>query len=425
MFRIIDIVYKHKVWIIFFLLLTLHIFFRFYQLEGRNPFGWDQVDNAWAAKDILVDKKFPLLGMVAKTNSGFYIGPAYYYLITPFYWFFNLDPIASGVFAGVTSIFTFFVLFLITKKIFSTHVALFAVFIHTVSSSLISADRVQWPVNFIAPVSYIIFYALYKIMNGNEKYIFLLAAAIGFSFNIHFTSIFYPIIILFSLPFFPRTKEALKYILFSIPLFLLWVFPIIISEIFQKGSSSQHLGNYINNYYHGFHLRRVLQLANDAFIEFEQIITYNNVKFIKFILFPLFIITSCYPRFAREKVLLSYLMFLWFFIPWMIFSVYSGEISNYYFALTRNIVILIISFLAVYVLEKKYFLINISIITFWFFYFLSNVYSFNDIKESQPLSKHRKTVIDKINMRIKIEFAHGVAEPYIYYVYTRNKKKSQ
>lgn len=126
---------------IFLGLLSLHVFLRVYQLEERMGFSWDQVDNAWAAKRILIDHNYPLLDMVAKASSGFYIGPAYYYLIAIVYWFFNLNPIASPFFAGITSILTFFILFYVFKKIFSLPVAFIALFIHTVSYFIISSDR--------------------------------------------------------------------------------------------------------------------------------------------------------------------------------------------------------------------------------------------------------------------------------------------
>ena len=131
---------QRKLWVILIMIFAVHLFFRFYQLEERNPFGWDQVDNAWAAKNIIVEHKWPLVGMVAKQNTGFYIGPLYYYFIAPFYWIFNLDPIASPIAAGITSIVSFFVLFFITKKLFSFNVALMASFINTVSFFTISAD---------------------------------------------------------------------------------------------------------------------------------------------------------------------------------------------------------------------------------------------------------------------------------------------
>jgi len=121
---------KSRYLIIFLIILAVHSFFRFYQLDSRSPFGWDQVDNAWAAKDIIVDHKLPLVGMQAKLNTGFFIGPLYYYLIAPFYFLTNLDPIASGIFAGLTSVFTLSVIFMIVKRIFNEKVSLIACFIY-------------------------------------------------------------------------------------------------------------------------------------------------------------------------------------------------------------------------------------------------------------------------------------------------------
>src|SRR6266568_2669914 len=116
--------WKNRKWIILFLIFGLELFLRFYQIEERNPFGSDQVDNAWAAKNLIVNHRVPLVGMVAKGNSGFYIGPVYYYLISIVYWLTNLDPIASGIFAGITGIFTFWVIFFVTRKLFSFSTAL-------------------------------------------------------------------------------------------------------------------------------------------------------------------------------------------------------------------------------------------------------------------------------------------------------------
>src|SRR3989304_8414777 len=87
--------------IIILAIFLLFVFLRFFELEDRLQFTWDQIQNAWVMKDILDDEKWPLLGMPAKLNAGFSIGPAYYYLLLPFYKIFDLDPIASGVFAGV------------------------------------------------------------------------------------------------------------------------------------------------------------------------------------------------------------------------------------------------------------------------------------------------------------------------------------
>lgn len=406
-----------KVW--FFLLMIIflvHLFLRFYEMGTRNPFGWDQVDNAWAAKDMIVDKKWPLVGMAAKLNSGFNIGPAYYYLIVPFYWIFNLDPMASGIFAGVTSIFTFWTIYYFTQKLFSQKVALAAVFIHTVSYHVIHYNRIQWPVNFITPISLIIFYALYRVLIGKEKYLLLLAGALGFSFHIHFTSIFYPLILLFSLPLAPRTKKFFKYALISAPLFFIWLAPIFLVNVANGGSQSSNMAGYLQTYYHGLHGVRVLQLAKDAFIEFESILFFPKIKILKFILLPLFLAGYYFSCRTRERLVMAYLASLWFLAPWLAFSVYSGEISNYYFFITRPLVVIVMACLTVWVLETKKLPLKLLIVFFWIYYAFFNLKRFALVDE-RGVDFYKKSVRAAIQAGKKIEFQHGNPESYLYYIW--------
>lgn len=412
--------------IIFFFLFLLHTFFSFYGFENKHGFEWDQVDSAWAAKNIIVDHKFPLVGMVAKQNSGFYIGPLYYYFVAFFYLLTNLDPVASVYISGITSAITFFILYFFIKKIFSESVALVSVFIYSVSSFIITADRVQWPVNFLVPVSIIIFYVLYRVITGNEKYILWLALALGLSWQLNFTSIFFFIITLCVLPFFPLTKKTLRYLLLSFPIIVAFFIPNIIYDALNKGTSSKHLSFYIADYYHGLHAARVIQLAKDAFIEFAGIFDNFFIKQLRYVFVVLFFALFLNGSTTRKQLLLCYLVLLWFVIPWVVFSVYRGEISDYYFYLTRPITLMILAFLTVWTYQRKFILAKIGIILFWGSFAYINISQFF-VPMYRPLSNHRKNVEDKINVNQKIGFSPGNPESYIYYVYTEhgNAKKKK
>ena len=308
---------SRKAWFLLVIIFAFHLFFRFYQLEGRSPFGWDQVDSAWAAKGIIVDHKWPLIGTQAKLNSGIFVGPLYYYLVAFVYWLANLDPIASGIFAGMNSILTFVIIFFLTRKIFSARTALVAVFLHTFSFSIIGLDRIQWTVNWIVPTSLIIFFALNRVLLGQVKYLVLLSIAVGLSFHSHFTAVFYPLIIFLSLPFFPKRKETLKYALLALLLFLLFLLPNLVYELKSHGSSSRSLVDYLATYYHGFHLVRIFQLTKDAFIEFESF--FNGIlKPIKYILCPIFVLVYLRGGISKGKLIFVYLTGLWFLIPWLV-----------------------------------------------------------------------------------------------------------
>lgn len=423
MIRLKSFLTKYGEWIILFLIFAIHLFFRFYQLGSRSSFGWDQVDNAWAAKDIIVDRKWPLVGMQAKQNSGFFIGPLYYYLVAIAYFFTKLDPTASGIFAGITSVFTFFVFYWLIKKLFSAKVALIAVFIHTFSFYFINSDRTQWPVNLIAPVSLIIFYALYKVINGKVKYLFLLATALGFSLHLNFTSIFFPLIVFFALPLFPKTKQTLKYGLISIPLFLVWLVPNFLAELRSQNVATRNMTAYLETYYHGLHLRRVFQLAKDAFIEFDGVLVgraeaLTAIKPLKYILLPIFLLAYFFTKQRRKRFIFCYLAGLWFLVPWLVFSVYSGEISNYYFSLTRPIVIIVLAYLTWRLFQLKGWLIKIALIGFWLFYCFVNTQDFLNSKY-QGLDYQKVRVKEKIERGEIVEFQQGVPESYLYYIYTR------
>lgn len=415
-----NILSRHGLVLLFIFIILL--FLRFYDIETKSSFGWDQVNNAWAAQKIIVNHDFPLLGFQAKFNSGIYIGPLYYYLIAIVYYLTNLDPIASGIFAGVTSIFTFFVLFYITKKLFSFNTALIAAFINTVGFFGIMFDRIQGPINFIPSISLIIFYSLYQIITGKPKYLLLLGVALGFSVHIHASSIYYPFIILLILPFFPKTKEIVGNAAISFFIFLLFLVPSIIA--FLQNSDYVSAGvTYGQTYYHGFHLRRILYLFNDALIQFEPILTFIVLKPLKFIFIPLFIFVYLFKSVSREKLLFCYLVVLWFLVPWFALSAYSGEISDYYFSTNRFIGIVIISYLLVRLTQLKNAIIMIILSCFLLYYAVFNINKFL-LLEGGGLNATKQGVLRAIQQGKKIEFKEGSAESYIYYYYMwrQNKK---
>jgi 4-amino-4-deoxy-L-arabinose transferase-like glycosyltransferase len=308
--------------LILVIIFLFEIFFRFYQLDYKNPFGYDQVDNAWAAKKIIIDHNLPLVGMVAKSNSGIYIGPLYYYLISIFYFFTNLDPIASSIFAGLTSIFTFLTLYFVVKKLFNNRVALIAIFINTFFIAGITFDRVQWPVNFIPGISLLIFYCLFEFLKGKHKYLVPLFILMGLAFNIHLTAIFFPLIIMFTLPFFPRDKATVKYFLLSIPFFVIWLVPNILYLIQQHNSAP--LVSYSSSNFHGFHLRRVIQLFSDALIQYNKYLPWDKIVFLKYIILPVFIFHYLFISKNKFKLIFIYLILLWFIVPWSLVGTRYG-----------------------------------------------------------------------------------------------------
>ena len=416
---------KSKIHLILLVLIfALFVFTRFYELELRLGFDWDQTDNAWRALWLIKEGNFPLHGMVAKGSSGFFIGPLYYYYVSIFYFLTDFSPIASGVIAGVTSTITFFSLYFVGKNLFSINVGLLAVFIFSVSNYVITYDRVQWPVNFILPISLWAFYFLYKFLQGNYRNLPYLAVMLGLSLHVHFTSVFYFLIIFFCLPIFPWSRKIFKYILLSITIIFVFLIPNIIDSLILNSQQAKNLTTYISNYYHGFHGRRVMQLAGDAFIEPDLILSNPSLGFLKYLLLPLFSLAYLYKNLKRQRIILVYLATLWFLVPWLVFSVYSGEISNYYFALNRPVAILIFSYLSVRIFNIKNLFPKIAISAFWLYFAYSNMVTFLGMENGSYLG-HKQRVEEAISKGEEIGFYEGVPEGYIYRVeILKNVKKN-
>lgn len=420
--KYLNLLKNKKELIIVFIIFLFFVFLHTYEFGLKSPFGYDQVDNAWAAKNIVVDHSLPLIGMVAKANSGIYIGPLYYYIAAFFYWIFNLNPIASLVMSLVSSVISFWVIFFVVKKIFSTKVAITALLLNTFNfATVIYLDGVQWPVQLMPALSLLIFYLLYKVILGEYKKIIFLAIAVGFSFHLHFSAIFLLIIILFCLPLFPRSRKTLKYILLSIPIFILWLLPSIYYLFVVKGYAS-NAGSYLSNNYHGFHLTRMLQIIGDGLIQFNPYLVFDKLKELKIFILPLFFIAYYLKPLNKFGKKLLYLVFLWFMVPWVLLSAYKGEISDYYFFINRYIALFILAYFIVLVWDFKLILARVIVIIFITLYSFNAVSNILPYREPDSLFKREKNVLDAINQNKKIEFVQGVAESYLYYYYTRQKE---
>lgn len=407
-------------------LLLAHLFFMFYNLEKWAIFGWDQVDNAWQAARMLIAHKYPLLGMAAKQNSGMYIGPLYYYLVSVFYFFTRLHPVASPVLSGVTSIIGFWVIYCVARNLFSPRVALWSGFIYTFSSFIIESERNQWPVNFIAPISLLLLYFLYKLISGNATYLLHVGIVAGLSFHMHVTAIFYPIIIALSLPFFPFRKLTARQVLASSGVFALFFVPQFI-YYFGIGSpaGAAKYGNYFRDYYHGLHLRRVLQLAHDAFIEFEAILQmpYKLLRNAVFFYVPLFFLILIKDTSDKTKWKLMYLVGLWIIVPWIVFSTYKGEISNYYFSLQLYPAVIIFAYLTNWIWERKLLAAKIIVILFWGYYAFANTGVFLDTHEGN-LTKNMDIAQQAVDQGKYINFTQGDPKSYLYFylMYTQKRQ---
>ena len=169
-------------------------------------------------------------------------------------------------------------------------------------------------------------------------------------------------------------------------------------------------------------MRRVFQLTKDAFIQFEHLLFFPQLKYLGLVGLPLFGLVYLKGKLNRNRILFVYLSALWFLVPWFIFSLYSGEISDYYFLISRPIVVLILSYFIYRLMIHPLASVKAIVIIVLIGYLVVNFNEFLRTKRGS-LVGHRHTTLTKIKNNEKIEFKQGSPESYLYYIYKERYEK--
>lgn len=399
---------KHAICIIFCLAIAVwFVFSRFYQLESRYQFTWDQIENAWVMKTMAIEKIFPLKGMEAKATSGFSIGPGYYYLLYPFYAVFNLNPTAGGIFAGVVSLVTVVLLYQSISRIAGMLTGCVTTLLYACSLHVITFDRIAWPVVLIPFVSLLIFVAWWNILSGNVRYYILLGLGMGAMFHVHVTALYFVLIALLLIPLLPwRATYHLRFLILGVLICFLLVLPMIYSYVFAHSEQTHNISAYISQQFHGLYFRRVVQLSPEMLIEFSGVLQMKYGK----LLYPMIWCIGLFYIGKRWGWRHGVLICLWFTIPLLVMSLYKGEITQYYFATTRVVTIFVLGLLLSWLLVKHW-LLTVFVIVILCFFVFRNVTAFFDIGNTPYLELKARAVQDVAE---KKAYHFTMGDPYSY-----------
>src|SRR3989338_7488154 len=126
--NIIQFIIRHK---LLLLILIIALFFRTYAVVERFEYAHDADLFSWIVKDIVVNHHSRLIGQLTSAN-GIYIGSFFYYLLIPFFWLTNMDPIGAVIPVTIISMFTVFSYYFVFKKLFNPVTGLITAFLYGV-----------------------------------------------------------------------------------------------------------------------------------------------------------------------------------------------------------------------------------------------------------------------------------------------------
>lgn len=314
-------------------IIFLSCFLRFFRLRDYIIFLGDQGRDVLVIKKMLIDGKMTLLGPVASVG-GFYLGPIYYYFISPFLLLFKYDPIGPAVFIALTGVFTTWFVYFFAKKNFSSWVALLAEFFYAVSPILVRYNRFSWNPNLVPFFSILLLATVVEATEKqNWKKSLEIGIILGILFQLHYLAfIFAPTIAVLLIlangkNWLISVKQGVG-IIFG--LIIGWL-PFILYEIRHQLQNFKGLLEFItrrDGANVGYDSTRYAKTILDNFnLTFAYLFNLPLVlSYTIGILVLLLLIKTLFSQEKRMRIISGYIL-----ISYLILSLYKGKMGEHYF----------------------------------------------------------------------------------------------
>lgn len=220
--RVMQILKKH------FLIISILIcagLVRLYRIGDYMTFLGDEGRDMLVVKHILEgDPTF--LGPRASAGD-FFLGPIYYYFITPFLWLFNYDPVGPAVMVALFGIATVYLVYWIGKKFFNEKAGLFAAFLYALAPVVVRYSSSSWNPNVVPFFMLVLFIGLYfALKNKSIKLFGFVGITLGILMQLHYLATFIAVIVAASVLVCTWQKKTAfsvvlkRYVLFYLSIFI-------------------------------------------------------------------------------------------------------------------------------------------------------------------------------------------------------------
>ncbi|MBI4130372.1 glycosyltransferase family 39 protein [Candidatus Roizmanbacteria bacterium] len=176
--------------IILFFILTIGAILRLWRISEYMTFLGDEGRDVLIVKRFIVDHDIPFLGPTASVG-GFFLGPIYYYFMTPFLWIFNLNPVGPAVMVALFGIATIALVYWTGKELFGTVTGFIASFLYALSPLTIAYSRSSWNPNIVPFFAILYIFSLWKATSQNTiRWYLVTGICIGTGLQLHYLFMF-------------------------------------------------------------------------------------------------------------------------------------------------------------------------------------------------------------------------------------------
>ncbi|MFH2085968.1 MAG: hypothetical protein ABII21_04260 [bacterium] len=174
-------------WFLVGILVMFALFFRINRLEGRLTFEWDQERDIQAVESMVTTGTPALLGPIVRGNAGgFYLGPLYYYLITPLYLSSGGNPLSLAVVSIGADLLLIPLLYFFLRSRTSPFAAFVVSLIWAGSPLIIHNAYTPWNVSLIPLWSLFYLWTIERLhLSGRLRHLVLLVFLSSVTTSIH------------------------------------------------------------------------------------------------------------------------------------------------------------------------------------------------------------------------------------------------
>lgn len=164
-------------------ILVLSVYLGSFKIGELMTFIGDQGWFYLSAKDMLTNSNIPLVG-IASSHPWLHQGPLWTYLLSPFLWLFNFDPVSGAYLTIILGALSVVGIYIVGLTLFSKQVGLIASLLYTTSPLAVYYMRFPYHTSPIPLFVILLIFSLYKIVQNKPGFlplaIFLLAILYNF-----------------------------------------------------------------------------------------------------------------------------------------------------------------------------------------------------------------------------------------------------
>lgn len=224
---------------LFFIILSAS-FLRFFRLNELMPFIGDQGWFYLSARDLILNGKFPLVGITA-SHTWLHQGALWTYILSFILWIFKFNPLAPAYFTSLVDVLTVFITYKVFGELFSKRIGIIVSLLYAFSPIIIIHSRIPYHTNLIPLFIILFIYFLSKWVKGSLQSFSLLILILSILYNLELATvaIWFIFIAFFIYGFYKKKKWTTqllnkKIIFSSFFFFILVMFPVFVYDL-QNG----------------------------------------------------------------------------------------------------------------------------------------------------------------------------------------------